>query len=330
MPLLGRYRFSFDTWRILDVEEDYLEESEEIGDPDIELKDWEPVEGSSEEGIDVVFVDGIRRTENLIYVEDEEGNFSEGAFVSIGAGALHMQYGKMNPASESFHNFHIRRYLFLKRGLQVGERSVSVEVGESRLEFFIEETDKELSPYVNEVMARLEWKVAEEAFKARRPRLMITDGTVHYSAKIKELPFVGYVKKHKRRYVPGDRTWIFRELKLGQRTPIVLIHSQPTFEGEGVKSFDKFTWYIRISEDEGISGLARLEVPAGIGLKRTREIANLTAWLIPKFASTEFSDRRAPQNLLPIKHLENALRRRLGSQTLIRKALVRRFSLQTS
>ncbi len=323
MPLLGRYRFSFGTWRTPEMEEDYLEESEEIGDPDIELRDWEPIDGSSEEEIDVIFVDGIRRTENLIYLEDEEGNFSEGAFVSVGAGALHMRYGKINLASESLQNFIVRRYLFLKKGLEVEERSVSLDIGGSRLEFFIEETEKEISPYVNEVMARLEWKVAEEAFRARRPRLMITDGTVHYSARIKELPFVGYVKKHKRRYVPSDRTWIFRELKLGQRTPIVLIHSQPTFEGEGAKSFDKFTWYVRISEDEGISGLARLEVPAGIGLKRTKEIADLTAWLIPKFASTEFSDRRAPQNLLPIKHLENALRRRLGSQTLIRRALLK-------
>ncbi len=322
MPLLGRYRFSFDTWRILEIEESYLEESEEIGDPDIELKEWEPLEGIPCEDVDVVFVDGIRRTENLIYVEDEEGNFSEGAFVSLGAGALYMRYGRTNPAHESFQNFLIRRFLFLSKGLEIEEKSVTIEVGESRLEFFIEEAKKEISPYVNEVMARLESKVAEEAFRSRKPKLMITDGTVHYSAKVKELPFVGYVKKHKRRYVPNERSWIFRELGLGQRTPIVLIHSQPTFEGEGAKSFDKFTWYVRISEDEGISGVARLEVTAGIGLKRAKEIADLTAWLVPKFASTEFSDRRAPQNLLPIKHLENALRRRLGSQTLIRRALL--------
>lgn len=322
MPSLGRYRFSFDTWKVLELEEGYLEESGDIGDPEVELSDWEPLEGVPADGVDVVFVDGIRRTENLIYVEDEEGNFSEGAFVSLGAGALYMRYGRTNLAQESFQDFLVRRYLFIGEGIDIEERSVRIVIGESSLEFFVEKAKKELSPYVNEVMAKLEWSVAERVFRSKKPKLMITDGTVHYSAKVKALPFVGYVKKHKKRYVPSDRTWIFRELKVGQRTPIVLVHSQPTFEGEGAKSFDKFTWYIRISEEEGISGLARLEVPAGIGLERAREIANLTAWLIPRFASTEFSDRRAPQNLLPIKHLEDALRRRLGSQTLIRRTLL--------
>ncbi len=323
MPLLGRYRFSFDTWRVLEVEDDYLEESEEIGDSEVELKEWEPIEGKEPGDVDVVFVDGVRRTENLIYIEDEEGNFSEGAFVSIGAGALHMRYRRLNPARESFKNFVLRRLLVLKRDIEVGEKSISLEVGESRLEFFVEKTEKEISPFVNELMARLEAEVAYATFKEVRPTLMITDGTLHYSAKLRSLPFVGYVKKHRKRYVPNNRSYIFRELKVGHRTPIVLIHSQPTMEGEGVKSFDKFTWYVRISEDEGISGIARLEVPAGVGLERAKEIANLTAWIVPKFASTEFSDRRAPHNLLPIKHLENALRRRLGSQTLIRRALMK-------
>jgi hypothetical protein len=152
---------------------------------------------------------------------------------------------------------------------------------------------------------------------------MITDGTVHYSAKVKSLPFVGYVKKHRRRYIPSDRTYILRELKVGERTPIVRLHSQPTMEGKGAKSFDKFTWYVRISEDEGISGIARLEVSAGVGLNRAKEYADMTAYIIPKFASEEFTDRRAPHNLMPIKYLENALRRRLGSQALIRRILVK-------
>jgi len=70
-------------------------------------------------------------------------------------------------------------------------------------------------------------------------------------------------------------------------------------------TLDKFTWYVRIGGEEGIDA---------------------TTWLVPLFASTEFTDRRAPHNLLPIKHLENSLRRRLGSQTLIRRTIASQLS----
>ncbi|RLJ70512.1 hypothetical protein BCF55_0787 [Hydrogenivirga caldilitoris] len=323
MPQLGRYRFSFDTWKTLEIEDEYLEESEEIEDPEVETKDWGPIEGVPCEGLSVVFVDGVRRTEHLIYLEDDEGNFSEGAFVSVGAGALFMRHAQINPAHQAFQNFMVERFLLLKEGIDLGEEKLRFNFRESVLEFRVKTTNKELSPFVNELMSRMESQVAEHTFKRLKPDLMITDGTVHYNAKIKELPFVGYVKKHRKRYVPNDKTYVFRELKVGERTPIVKLHSQPNMEGEGVKSFDKFTWYVRISENEGISGIARLEVSAGIGLKKAIALANQTAWIIPKFASAEFSDRRAPHNLTPIKHLENALRRRLGSQALIRRILLK-------
>lgn len=321
MPLLGKYRFSFDTWKILEVDDQPIEESEEIGNPDIETGNWRPIDGKGKRNISVIFVDGVRRTENLVYIEDEEIGISEGAFVSIGAGALLMNYGKTNPASESYLDFRIRRFFFIRKGIDLSG-SISFSFGESKLEFFVESTDKEISPFVNEVMAKMESDVAESVYRKVKPTLMLTDGTVHYSAKVKELPFIGYIKKHKRLYIPHERMGILRELRLGQRTPLVLIHSQPTMEGSGVKSFDKLTWYVKISEHEGISGIARLEVPIGIGVKKAKELADLTAWLIPKFASTEFAENRAPHNLLPIKHLENALRKRLGSQTLIRRIIM--------
>ena len=323
MPLLGRYRFSFDTWKTLAIEEDYLEESEEIEDTEVETKEWKPIEGTPCEGVSVVFVDGVRRTEHLIYLEDEEGNFTEGAFVSVGAGALFMRHGVLNLASEAFREFSVKRFLLLKEGLELEKEKLSFNIGETSLEFEVKPTNKELSPYVNELMSRMEAEVAERAYRSLKPDLMITDGTVHYSAKVKELPFVGYVKKHRKRYVPNEKVHIFREMAVGERTPLVKLHSQPHMEGEGARGFDKFTWYVRISENEGISGIARLEVSAGVGLKRAIELANRTAWIVPLFASAEFSDRRAPHNLTPIKHLENFLRRRLGSQTLIRRVLLK-------
>ena len=326
MPRLGKYRFSFDTWRIAGLEEEHLEESGDIGDPDIEGVPWKPIEGRPWEGVSVVFVDGVRRTENLIYIEDERGNFWEGAFVSVAAGALLMKQGRTNTAQDSLREFLLRRFLFVRGEVDIGEDRLTFELDPVRIEFRVESVEGEISLYVNKAMADLELAVAERSYRRLKPDLILTDGTVHYSAAVKKLPFVGYVKKHRRMYIPAERTHILRELSVGQRTPLVLIHSQPTMDSRESSALDKLTWYVRIGREEGISGIARLEISAGVGVEKAREIADATAWLVPLFASTEFTDRRAPHNLLPIKHLENALRRRLGSQTLIRRTIASQLS----
>ena len=325
MKLLEGYRVSFDSWRVID--EYTVEESLEIGDTDVETKDWRPLDGLEAPDLLLAFVDGVRRTENLIYLEDEEGGFWRGAFVSVGAGCVLIRLGRSNRASESYRAMTVKRYLLLEKGVPVDASSVKLTFGEYSLDFEVDKTDKEFSARINELMTSLERKVALNVFKKEKPDLLVTDGSLHYSAKVKRLPFVGYVKKHMRVYLPPERRDIFREMKVGQRTPLFLIHSQPTMEGKGPTSFDKFSWYVRISEHEGLSGLARLEVSAGIGKEEAIRIADITAWLMPKLASTEFTDARAPQNLLPIKHLENTLRKRLGSQSLIRRLISKELQL---
>ncbi len=50
-------------------------------------------------------------------------------------------------------------------------------------------------------------------------------------------------------------------------------------------------------------------------------LADLTARLLPPLASAPHKDPRAPQNLVPIGGLERELRRRLGDQQLLYRAL---------
>ena len=321
MLLLGKYRFSFDTWKSTEVEDELLEESPDIEDADVETSRWEAIDGSPCDGISILFVDGVRRTEHLVYIEDEYGTLLRGAFVSIGAGALFMKHNAVNIAQDSFNSLTVKRYFVFEGSLEFDTKALSFSFPNGSLEFELKRAEGEMSSYVNKLMAELEAKVAEEAYRKCRPDLVITDGTVHYSTRLKKLPFVGYVKKQKRLYIPSDRSSIIRALRVGQRTPIVRLHSQPTMEGEGVKNFDKFTWYVKISDAEGISGIARLEMWAEFVLDKVKTIADITAYIIPRFASAEFSDRRAPHNLTPVKHLENVLRRRLGNQTLIRRII---------
>ena len=50
-------------------------------------------------------------------------------------------------------------------------------------------------------------------------------------------------------------------------------------------------------------------------------LANLSQVTLCRFASAEYKDARAPQNLYPIAGLERELRRRLGDPRLLYRAL---------
>ena len=50
-------------------------------------------------------------------------------------------------------------------------------------------------------------------------------------------------------------------------------------------------------------------------------MANLSQATLCRYASVEYKDSRAPQNLYPIAGLERDLRRRLGDNRLLYRAL---------
>jgi len=317
MPLWGKFRVAFENWKLMSLESHSIEESEEVKDPFVETKNWKPIKGEHKNGLRIAFVDGVRRTENVVYLEDpDKGVMVEGAFVSVGAGAVVLNYGRPSTLEESLRKVCVERYFLLKEGIDIAQPSLRFYTKAGKLEFKVLRVKKELSPYVNDLMASLESHIAQTVHVSENPELIVTDGTLHYVIKSRGLPFVGYVKKHKRLYLQPEHLGVLSYMSPGERTPLILIHSS-----SGEEKFDKFTWYVKLSPGDGLTSIARLEVPAEVGIDKAVEIANLTASLIPLFASAEFNDKRAPQNLLPIKYLENFLRRRLGSQTLIRRLI---------
>jgi hypothetical protein len=67
--------------------------------------------------------------------------------------------------------------------------------------------------------------------------------------------------------------------------------------------------------------VVRIECSADLPASRVSELADLTALVLPPLASAPHKDPRAPQNLVPIGGLERELRRRLGDQQLLYRAL---------
>ncbi|ULR47812.1 hypothetical protein [Streptomyces deccanensis] len=69
------------------------------------------------------------------------------------------------------------------------------------------------------------------------------------------------------------------------------------------------------------AGVVRLECAADIPAAAAIELANLSQALLPRYASIEYKDTRAPQNLVPVAGLERELRRHLGNPVLLGRAL---------
>lgn len=300
------YKISLRPWEFPDIELLEYEESEQFAGFAEEPRPYDGCE--PQEHIKVAFVDGVRRTEYAFYLLDEQGTNYEGAFASVGAGAILLSLNRINLIGESMLYPTVKRYLVIKGNVK----------GRPPEGFELYTTDGDLSKEINRIMREeLEVIVSKKVAKEVRPHLIICDGTL--SNKLRNTPCVGYVKTIKKLFISKESAQILNELKRGQRTPLIKVHYQERQEEK--EKVDKYTWYVKLTDGEGIGGLARLEVFSSVGLKRAIEMANLTAGILPKFVSSPYQDDRAPQNLLPIKSLENFLRKHLGSYSIIRRAI---------
>ena len=64
-----------------------------------------------------------------------------------------------------------------------------------------------------------------------------------------------------------------------------------------------------------------MECAADLPTAEVVALADLSQAVLPRYASCEYKDTRAPQNLVPVAGLERELRRRLGNPALLNRAL---------
>ena len=152
------------------------------------------------------------------------------------------------------------------------------------------------------------------AFRARHPDaadLLVVDGPLRGRTHLDRT--VGYIKTHHASYLPPEQSAVVGALGPGQRTPVFTIGT----------SWRRHSWYLRLPGTQGVpwSGVVRLECSPELPPAAAIALADLTARLLPPLASAPHKDPRAPQNLVPIGGLERELRRRLGDQQLLYRAL---------
>jgi hypothetical protein len=141
--------------------------------------------------------------------------------------------------------------------------------------------------------------------------LLIVDGPLRGRTHLDRT--VGYIKTHHASYLPPRQAAVVGALATGQRTPVFTMGT----------SWRRHSWYLRLPGTPGVpwAGVVRLECSPDLPAAAAARLADLTAWLLPPLASVPHKDPRAPQNLVPIGGLERELRRRLGDQQLLYRAL---------
>lgn len=131
---------------------------------------------------------------------------------------------------------------------------------------------------------------------------------------------IGYLKTIKEQRLPAAALAVVRGLEEGERSPVYLA-------GEGEHA--RFEWYLRLRDPRPwlhtLAGSVRVQAHAGPDpralLGAATAIADWSAANLPRFATKAHQDPRAPQQLLPVRSLEAALRRRLGSAPLVRRRI---------
>ena len=147
--------------------------------------------------------------------------------------------------------------------------------------------------------------------------LLVLDGPLR--SRVNLARAVGYVKTHNKAYLAHSQAETVARLATGQRTPIFTMGT----------SWTRRSWYLRLpgASQTPWSAIVRLECSADIPRDDTIALADITATILPAYASTPHKDARAPQNLVPIGGLERHLRHRLGDPAILYRQL--RVSLHT-
>ena len=297
-------RFSVETWAPeygAPTDGDAEETTAKV-DPEVELAaaEWRSIASGADTREEIVFVDGVRRVDANLWIDQPDGMPVLGLCATYAAGVVRCNGDADTVAAV------VERGLFTSAE---GATDIETRHGVYSVKGTAGNTPPDLWLGIQQRMGELEGRVAAEQ---RERGLVIVDGPLSHHQGMPDA--VGYIKTQHVHYLPPDLRTVMLGLPVGRRTPLFLV--------TGVRSF--YSWYLRLATAPGpLGGLVRCEVAADRTSSEAARIADRVTAVLPRFASHEHKDPRAPQNLYPIGGLERSLRRRLGDQQLLFRALRR-------
>jgi hypothetical protein len=271
-------------------------------EPDVEVEvpkaEWQPIMPTVGPAPDVLFVDGVRRVDANLWIEQPDGLAVLGLCATYAAGAV-----RCNGRAEIV-GARVERGLFTCAS---GSTDLSTRHGSYLVRATSGTTPPELWLGIQQRMGQLEGRVSLEHNGAD---LIVVDGPLSHHQLMPGA--VGYIKTQHVQYLPPELRWILPGLPVGRRTPLFLVSGRRS----------TFSWYLRLAVAPGpMGGIVRCEVSADRDPVDAARVADRVSATLPRFASEEHKDPRAPQNLYPIAGLERALRRRLGDPRLLYRSL---------
>ncbi len=311
---------SYGTSLDADLERSSAEVAEDV---ELPVERWAPLapDHSLAPPAAVLFVDGVRRTDAQVWVDEPDGTASPALCASYAAGVVCCCRG----SGAHLVTAYIRRGLFT---LNTDGADVVTAAGTYRCHYTEPRPGADpaqvLSQAVQKDMGETELLAAATARGEHgvEDDLLVVDGSLHWQQPLPRA--IGFVKTHGKRFLRPEPNAVVARLGAGERTPVFRVTSQSS--GGTIR---RYTWYLRLPAAPGApwAGIARVECGGDLPVEDAVALARLSQVSLMRYASTEYKDSRAPQNLYPIAGLERALRRRLGEPTVLYRALRRAAAL---
>jgi hypothetical protein len=276
-----------------------LEDASQNVDVGVEMpaEQWRPLVPEGPGAHEVLFVDGVRRVDASLWIEQPPDFPGFALAATYAAGAVRCNSKATLEAAE------VGRGLFTATGAD----DIQTTVGLYGVKATKGATSEELWLGIQQRMADLEAHVVHSAGGAE---VVVVDGPLSHARDIPNA--VGYIKTQKVQYLPLELRQVLTGLPAGCRTPMFLTTT----------SWSRFSWYLRLANHAGpAGGLVRCEIDADMKAADAARVANTVSATLPRYASARHKDPRAPQNLYPIGGLERELRHRLGDKERAVRAL---------
>jgi hypothetical protein len=305
-------KFSVDPWEVeygasLGIDDVEPSTGDVVVDLECSAEDWSPIAPVAD-GVArrVLFVDGVRRIDARVWIEDG-GDVHAGICASFAAGAVRCDVRAEVVAAE------VERGVFSTAPTATDIDTV-LATYPTRMAASPDADGLVLA--VHERMTRTEVAIAEAARYDASSDLIVIDGPLRGRQHIDGA--VGFIKSHAVAYLPPELHRLVGTLAPGERTPVFTIGT----------SFSRHSWYLRLPGTNGSpwAGIVRCECSPDLAPAAAITLAHTVSAVLPRYASEPHKDPRAPQNLYPIAGLERELRRRLGDQAVLYRALRRAAS----
>lgn len=265
--------------------------------------EWGPITPTAGPAERVVFVDGVRRIDASVWIDDGRGRSWSAVCASVGAGAV-----VADAAGARITAHRIRRVLVAPA--EAGAEAIVTRHG--RYETVTSGSDEPAAHYlaIHDAMTELELDLDV----AGDGGVVVFDGPLRGRH---DADGVGYVKTQRVQYLDDALAPVVAALGPGERTPLFLVG--------GPRGLSRYSAYLRLPgpRSHPWAGIVRVEVTGDRAVADAVERLDVIAATLPRFASAPHKEPRAPQNLTPISGLEHRLRHLLGDPLVLERALRR-------